>query len=51
MSNPCHIEIILAEPEEQVEKASETRVVPKLTTKQMARRRLLAARSAQNNQE
>ena len=44
MASPCHIEIILVEKDEQVSKAQETRLVPKYTSRQAARQRLLAGR-------
>lgn len=44
MASPCHIEIILVEKDEQVAKAPETKLVPKYTSRQAARKRLLASR-------
>jgi large subunit ribosomal protein L17e len=43
MASPCHIEIIVVEQDEQVEKA-DTKLVPKYTSRQAARKRLLASR-------
>jgi large subunit ribosomal protein L17e len=45
MASPCHIEIILVEKDEQVAKTTETRLVPKYTSRQAARQRLLAGRA------
>merc|ERR1712087_19136 len=42
MSQPCHVELIVAEEEENVEKASDSKVT-KLTKKQLAKKRVLAA--------
>jgi hypothetical protein len=44
MASPCHIEIIVVERDEAVSKADDTQLVPKYTTRQLARKRLLAAR-------
>jgi large subunit ribosomal protein L17e len=44
MASPCHIEIIVVEKEEQVSKGEDTKLVPKYTSRQVARRRLLASR-------
>ena len=44
MASPCHIEIILVEKDEQVAKGPETKLVPKYTSRQAARKRLLASR-------
>jgi large subunit ribosomal protein L17e len=44
MASPCHIEIIVVERDEAVSKADDTKLVPKYTTRQIARKRLLAAR-------
>ena len=44
MASPCHIEIIVVEKDEAVSKADNTKLVPKYTTRQLARKRLLAAR-------
>jgi large subunit ribosomal protein L17e len=44
MASPCHIEIIVVEKDEAVSKADDTKLVPKYTTRQLARKRLLAAR-------
>jgi len=44
MSSPCHVEIIVVEGEEAVEKAEDTKLVPKYTSRQAARKRLLASR-------
>ena len=44
MASPCHIEIIVVEKDEPVTKAEETKLVPKYTSRQAARKRLLAAR-------
>ena len=46
MASPCHIEIIVVEGEEQVAKAEETKLVPKYTSRQAARKRLLALRAS-----
>jgi len=46
MASPCHIEIIVVEKDEQVKKADDTKLVPKYTSRQAARKRLLAAREA-----
>jgi large subunit ribosomal protein L17e len=46
MASPCHVEIIVVEKEEEVQKAEETKVVPKFTSRQAARRRLLTQRGA-----
>ncbi|BFZ61157.1 60S ribosomal protein L17B [Saitoella coloradoensis] len=43
MSSPCHIEIIVAEEDEAVEKAKETGVV-RLNARQLGRKRLLESR-------
>merc|ERR1740116_597927 len=40
MSNPCHIEMILQEKEESVEKPAEEAKAKKFTKKQLAKRRL-----------
>ena len=45
MASPCHIEIIVVEGDEAVAKADETKLVPKYTTRQAARKRLLASRA------
>ena len=44
MASPCHIEIIVVEQDEQVAKAENTKLVPKYTSRQAARKRLLASR-------
>jgi hypothetical protein len=44
MASPCHVEIIVVEQDEQVAKADDTKLVPKYTTRQAARKRLLASR-------
>jgi large subunit ribosomal protein L17e len=44
MASPCHIEIILVEKDGAVAKADDMKLVPKYTTRQIARKRLLAAR-------
>lgn len=44
MGSPCHVEIIVVEADEQVAKADDTKLVPKYTSRQAARKRLLAAR-------
>jgi large subunit ribosomal protein L17e len=44
MASPCHIEIIVVEQDEQVAKAEDTKLVPKYTSRQAARKRLLASR-------
>ena len=44
MASPCHVEIIVVEQDEQVAKADDTKLVPKYTTRQAARKRLLALR-------
>lgn len=45
MASPCHVEIIVVENDEQVAKTEDTKVVPKYTSRQAARRRLLASRT------
>jgi len=45
MASPCHIEIIVVEKDEQVKKTADTKLVPKYTSRQAARKRLLAARA------
>ena len=44
MASPCHIEIIVVERDEQVAKAENTKLVPKYTSRQTARKRLLSSR-------
>jgi hypothetical protein len=44
MASPCHIEIIVVEEDEPVAKGEETKLVPKYTSRQAARKRLLAVR-------
>jgi hypothetical protein len=44
MASPCHIEIIVVEKDEAVEKADDSKLVPKYTSRQAARKRLLAGR-------
>lgn len=44
MASPCHIEIIVVEGDEAIEKAEDTKLVPRYTSRQAARKRLLAAR-------
>jgi large subunit ribosomal protein L17e len=44
MASPCHVEIILVEKDDEVAKTEDTKLVPKYTSRQAARRRLLAAR-------
>jgi hypothetical protein len=44
MASPCHIEIIVVEGDEQVAKSEDTQLVPRYTSRQSARKRLLAAR-------
>ena len=46
MASPCHIEIIVVEKDAQVKKADDTKLVLKYTSRQAARKRLLAARAA-----
>ena len=46
MGSPCHIEIIVVEKDEQVTKADDMKMVPKYTSRQVARKRLLAARTS-----
>jgi len=45
MASPCHIEIIVVEKDEAVEKADDSQLVPKYTSRQAARKRLLAGRA------
>jgi large subunit ribosomal protein L17e len=45
MASPCHIEIIVVEKDEAVEKADDSQMVPKYTSRQAARKRLLAGRA------
>ena len=44
MASPCHVEIIVVEQDERVAKSEDTKLVPKFTTRQAARKRLLASR-------
>jgi len=44
MASPSHVEIILVEKDEDVAKTEDTKLVPKYTSRQAARRRLLASR-------
>lgn len=44
MSSPCHIEIVLAEKEQAVAKATEEPAKKKTTKKKVARQKLMAAR-------
>ena len=44
MASPCHIEIIVVEGDEEVAKSEDTKLVPRYTSGQSARKRLFAAR-------
>jgi large subunit ribosomal protein L17e len=44
MASPCHIEIIVIESDEEVAKSEDTKLVLRYTSRQSARKKLLAAR-------